>query len=151
MLTIALLLLAPALAQDAPPEPAEEAPAPPAAGEETEEAPAEGPEGPPPANPPPPPPAQAAESPQPGPKDHAMRRQHQQRMMAMHGKKRCEQWEIAVWNPRKSGCAGQPDALGDEWCPVPDGMTPIQPVGDTLKWWVKRCADPTPEPPAPGG
>ena len=68
---------------------------------------------------------------------------------------RCESWEIAVWNPRKSGCAAQPDALGEEWCPVPAGMTPVQPVGDTNKWWVKRCAEPVggggpPQPPTGG-
>ncbi len=67
---------------------------------------------------------------------------------------RCETWELAVWNPRKSGCAAQPDALGEDWCPVPEGMSPVQPVGDTNKWWVKRCADPAgaggPPQPPPG-
>jgi hypothetical protein len=143
VLTTCLLLLSTATwAQEAPePAPAEapetEAPA----GETAEEAPSETPAEPTGANPPPweaggPPPPEANQPPPP------MRRT-QQRHSSQRQKKmpRCESWEIAVWNPRKTGCAAQPDATGDDWCPVPEGMTPVQPVGDTNKWWVKRCAD----------
>lgn len=82
-----------------------------------------------------------------------IRRSQQRHGSQRHKMPRCESWELAVWNPRKSGCAAQPDALGDEWCPVPEGMTPVQPVGDANKWWVKRCTDePADEPlPPPGG
>ena len=66
------------------------------------------------------------------------------------GRKSCQSWEIAVWNPKASGCAARPDASGDDWCAVPEGMKPIQPVGDSSKWWVMRCADPEPAgPPVP--
>ncbi|GEM_PF-7132284 len=147
MLTTCLLLLSTTTwAQDSGDEaPADDAP-------ETQ-APAE--EGPG-ANPPPweaggqPPPALAPEAEQPPPpvRPPQQARHAMQRQMKM---KRCESWEIAVWNPRKTGCAAQPDATGDDWCPVPAGMTPIEPVGDTNKWWVKRCADQPAEGPPPGG
>jgi hypothetical protein len=60
----------------------------------------------------------------------------------------CESWEIGVWNPKKSGCAAYPNVIDDQWCRVPEGMIPIEPVGDTYRWWVKRCADPKPEAPS---
>ena len=155
MLTTCLLLFTTATwAQEAEePAPADDPPASEAPeGETPEEAPPA--ESAPGANPPPweaggPAHPPAPEGAQPPPMQRSQSRHMMQRQMKKH---RCESWELAVWNPRKSGCAAQPDALSDEWCPVPEGMTPVQPVGDTNKWWVKRCADdPADEPPPPPG
>lgn len=62
-------------------------------------------------------------------------------------RQRCETWEVSIWHLKKSGCKSFPNANNDEWCAVPEGMAPVAPIDDAGKWWVKRCADPVPEPP----
>ncbi len=53
----------------------------------------------------------------------------------------CRQWEISVWDPKASGCAAYPSAADGDWCALPEGVTPVQPVADSRKWWIKRCAE----------
>ena len=118
-----------ASAEEAPAEaaPAEEAPAEEASAEGAEEAPA------------PQTPAWAEPSATPPPR----RTRQGHGAPKGHGKKhaRCTTWEIAVWDPKAYGCESFPSAADDEWCALPEGHTPIQPVADSRKWWVKRCAE----------